>query len=133
MKLTKPVKILIGALTLFDVLYPLLFALVYTGIMIFFISSIGIASQTEPDPNELLKLTIPWLMIFPVMFCYSFLALGLRIFYIIHEIKNSLLTETYRILFVLGTFFMPIVAMPVYFILYLWKDNPQEPGAGIQE
>ena len=52
--------------------------------------------------------------------------IGLQIFYITHEIKNKVLTDTFRILLVLGTFFLPYIAMPIYFVAYLWKDNPQE-------
>jgi hypothetical protein len=53
--------------------------------------------------------------------------LGLQIFYVIHEIKNKALTDTIRILFTIGLFFLPYIAMPIYFFAYLWKDAPQEP------
>ena len=51
---------------------------------------------------------------------------GLQVFYVIHEIKNMAMTDTFRILFVIGTFFFPYIGMPIYFIAYLWKDRQQE-------
>ncbi len=64
------------------------------------------------------------LIFYPVMICFSLVQLGLQVFYVILEIKNKALTDTYRILFALGTFFLPYIAMPIYFIRYLWKDAP---------
>ncbi len=66
------------------------------------------------------------MIFYPVMMCYSVVQLGLQIFYVIHEIKNKALSDTYRIFFALGTFLLPYVAMPIYFFAYLWKDQPQE-------
>lgn len=126
MNISKPVKILIGVLTVFAVLFPFFIMPVF---MMFFMFSSGFPffdPQSVPNPNDI-EAMLPFMFVFyPLMMCFSVVQLGLQIFYIIHEIKNKALTDTFRILFAIGTFFLPYVAMPIYFFVYLWKDNPQE-------
>jgi hypothetical protein len=127
MKISKSVKILIGFLTAFAVLFPFV---IMPALVMFFMFSVGfpfLDPNSIPSTNEVEKTMIPVMMVFyPTMMCFSFVQLGLQIFYIIHEIKNKALTDTFRILFVIGNFFLPFVAMPIYFFAYLWKDSPQE-------
>jgi hypothetical protein len=126
MNISKPVKILIGVLTVFAVLFPFFIMPVF---MMFFMFSSGFPffdPQSVPNPNDI-EAMLPFMFVFyPLMMCFSVVQLGLQIFYIIHEIKNKALTDTFRILFAIGTFLLPYVAMPIYFFVYLWKDNPQE-------
>jgi hypothetical protein len=126
MNISKPVKILIGILTAFGVLFPFVIMPVF---MMFFMLSSGFPffnPQSVPNPNDI-EAMMPFMFVFyPLMMCFSFVQLGLQVFYIVHEIKNKALTDTFRILFAIGTFFLPYVAMPIYFFVYLWKDNPQE-------
>jgi hypothetical protein len=128
MKTSKPVKILIGILTAFAVLFPFL---IVPAFMMFFVFGSGfpfLDPYSIPDPSYIGKTMFPMMMIsYPLMMCFSVVQLGLQVFYIIHEIKNTALTETFRILFTIGTFFLPYVAMPIYFFVYLLKDNPKEP------
>jgi len=126
MNISKPVKILIGVLTVFAVLFPFFIMPVF---MMFFMFSSGFPffdPQSAPNPNDI-EAMLPFMFVFyPLMMCFSVVQLGLQIFYIIHEIKNKALTDTFRILFAIGTFLLPYVAMPIYFFVYLWKDNSQE-------
>ena len=127
MNISRPVKILIGALTVFAVFFPFV---VMPAFMMFFMFNLGFPFfdlQTIPGPDEFGKTTIIMMaFLYPLMMCSSLMQIGLQIFYITHEIKNKVLTDTFRILLVLGTFFLPYIAMPIYFVAYLWKDNPQE-------
>jgi hypothetical protein len=127
MNINKPTKIAIGVSTIFAVLFPFVIAPAF---VMFFIFGSGFPffdPQSIPNPYEIEKTMFPMMMVFyPVMMCFTLVQLGLQVFYIIHEIKNKVLTDTYRILFAIGTFFLPYIAMPIYFIAYLWKDNPQE-------
>jgi hypothetical protein len=129
MNISKPVKILIGILTVFAVLFPFFIMPVF---MMFFIFSSGFPffdPKSVPNPSDI-EAMLPFMFVFyPLMMCFSVVQLGLQIFYIIHEIKNKALTDTFRILFAIGTFLLPYVAMPIYFFVYLWKDNPQESQA----
>lgn len=127
MNINKPTKIVIGVLTVFAVIFPFVIA---PALMMFFVFSSGFPffdPQSVPNSYEIQKTMLPMMMVFyPTMMCFGLVQLGLQIFYIIHEVKNKALTDTYRILFAIGTFFLPYIAMPIYFIAYLWKDTPQE-------
>jgi hypothetical protein len=122
MKLSKPVKIIIGILTLFVVLYPFV---IMPAFMFFFMFNFTIpVLETSAVPTiEMIDSFFPLMMAFyPLMMCFSGIQLGLQIFYIIHIIKHKALEDTFRILFAIGSFMMPYVAMPIYFIVYLWKE-----------
>lgn len=125
MNINKPVKILIGFLTVFAVIFPFFIIPIF---MMSFMFSSGFPffdPQSVPNPNEI-QFMLPVMMVsFPLMMCYSFVQLGLQIFYVIHVIKNTAINDAYRILFAIGTFMLPYVAMPVYFFLYVWKDRTQ--------
>jgi len=126
MKISKPVKILIGVLTLLVVLMPFV---IMPAVMMFLVFGAGfpfLDSQAMPSPYEVEALLPVMMVFYPLMMCNTLAQLGLQVFYVIHEIKNKALTDTLRILFVLGNFFLPYVAMPIYFIAYLWKDRGQE-------
>jgi hypothetical protein len=62
----------------------------------------------------------------PVHVCSLFLEVGLLIFYLIHTIKNTGASDAMRIALGLGHLFLPFVAMPVYYCLYIWRENPPE-------
>jgi len=125
MTLSKPLKITIGILTLFVMLFPFLIPV----FMFFWVFSFSLPLteiQSAPDPAEVGKIMVPMFIYFAAMMGYAFTQLGLQIFYIIHAIKSKAASETNLILFVLGTFFLPFVAMPIYYILHIWKDSPAE-------
>jgi len=127
MNISKPVKILVGFLTAFAVLFPFV---IMPAFMMFFVFSSGFPffdPQSISTPYQLQRTLFPMMMVlYPAIMCFSLVHLGLQIFYIIHEIKSKALNDTYRILFAIGTFLLPYVAMPIYFFAYLWKDSPQE-------
>ena len=128
MTLSKPLKIIIGILTLFVMLFP--FVIPVFMVLWVFSFSLPLADlPTNTETVEVGKIMLPMLLYFAVMAGYAISQLGLQIFYIIHAIKNRVTTETNRILFVLGTFFLPFVAMPIYYIIYVWKDTPAEAAA----
>jgi hypothetical protein len=61
-----------------------------------------------------------------VMFVAVFLILGMQVFYVIHAVKNKAGDDTVRLILALGFFFLPYVAMPVYYYAYLWSDEPPD-------
>jgi hypothetical protein len=132
MNISKSVKILIGFLTAFAVLFPFIIMPVF---MMGFMFSSGFPfsdPQSFTTPSDIQKTMFPMMMVFyPLMMCFTFIQLGLQIFYVIHEIKNKALNDTYRILFAIGTFLLPYVAMPIYFFVYLWRDQSQESQSGV--
>lgn len=130
MTISKPIKILIGVLTLLIELTPfLILPLVFA-----FPILMGTASAFETELSEgaenLLGLmsAIPVLFLTPVMMCYSLAHFVAQVFYIIQIVKNKSLSDTPRILYILGTFFMPIVAMLLFFFVHILKE-PAQPAS----
>lgn len=127
MNISKPTKILIGVLTAFAVLFPFLIMPVFAMFFMLYIGFPIFSSQSIPNPNDI-EAMLPFMFVFyPLMMCFSFVQLGLQIFYIIHEIKNKALTDTFRILFAIGTFFCRILPCPFIFSLTCGKTTPKIP------
>jgi len=116
MTLGKPVKILVGVGTVWIILYPLLFLATWLSMMTGFIS----ASSAEP-PSFLFSL-IP--AIFPVHCLTLIVQLALMAFYLYHVIKNTTTSEVLRVVLGIGTFFIPYIAMPLYYYLCIWREQP---------
>ncbi len=126
MKLSRSTRIFVGVLTGIEILFP--FVVMPALIMIpMFMSLSRISSPTDvPTPAQMMQTILPAMAVFyPFMMCFSSIQLGLMIFYVVHEIKNNALSENSKILFVLGTFFLPYIGMTVYFIMHLWKEKAE--------
>jgi hypothetical protein len=48
------------------------------------------------------------------------------IFYLAHNVKNKDGSEILRILLGVGVQFLPFIAMPAYFLIYVWPDKVPE-------
>lgn len=121
---SKSLKIFIGILTALYVIIPLFLILFF---MLFsFLPAIPILAGDSQPPEVigLFFVAMPF-VIFPTMMCLNLLTLSLQVFYVIQVVKDRALTDTPRILFILGLFFLPFIAMPLYYLLYYWKDAPQ--------
>lgn len=118
MQISKPLRILIGIGTLWFAFYPLLFLAVW--VMMLFGILLTAASDQPPTPFTI----IPFFAIFP-LHCLTFLlTFALMAFYIVHLVKNKVGSETVRVLLGLGLFFLPMIAMPVYYFTYVWPETP---------
>lgn len=125
MNFSKPVKILIGVFTLFVLLMPFLIMPLVFGFSIV----PALVSEWESIADFAILFSImPFVITMPLMMCYPLLQLVLQVLYIIQIVKNRQLTDTMRILFILGSFFMPIITLPIYFILYIWMKPANETG-----
>src|SRR5215211_2745924 len=130
MTLSKPVKILVGIATFWYALYLLLTIM---GILLLFGFVFVILLQGGESVSDLQVLftRIPgFALMLPVHVCSLFLEVGLLIFYLIHTFKNTKASDSMRIVLGLGHLFLPLVAMPVYYYFYIWRDNPPEWAAG---
>lgn len=127
MNINKPTKILVGVLTALEVLFPFI---ILPGLMMLLMFGSFFPLFDSPAamrPETLFRSFMPVMMVFyPTMMCFTVVQFGLQIFYIIHEIKNKALADNHRILFAIGTFFLPHITMPIYYIAYLWKDVSSE-------
>jgi len=118
MKLSNPVKILVGIATAWICIYPLLFLSVWF-MMATQMGLFGRVMSAEPP-----MFMTPFLAIFPVHCFTILLQFVMMAFYLIHVIKNNAAAEVIRIILGVGVFFLPYVAMPVYYVLYIWMDTP---------
>lgn len=118
MKLNRPVKIIIGLTTAWVVLYPFLFLAVWFSM--FFGITFASSSVREGFPFW----GVPFSVIFLLHCLTILLGFFLDAFYLIHTIKNLAGSETIRIILALGIFLIPFIAMPLYYGLYIWLDQP---------
>ncbi len=118
MTLSKPVRILVGVGTVWIILYPLLFLAFWFSMMT------GFMSSQDPEPPFLFFSLFP--AIFPVHCLTFIIQFALMAFYLFHIIKNTAASEVLRVILGVGTFFMPYIAMPVYYYLYIWREQPPQ-------
>lgn len=126
MTLSKPVRILIGLATFWYALYLLL---TIVSIVIFagyvFLALLA-GGETVSSLGTLFRQMLSLKFMLPIHVCSLFLEVGLLIFYLVHTIKNTKASDSMRIVLGLGHLFLPFVAMPIYYYLYIWKENPPE-------
>ena len=102
MKLSRPIKLLVGAATLWLPLYMIaFFVIVFTG-----------AFPTEDGFN----------MLFRVHMATSIASVGLLAFYVLHLFKAKHLVGDQRVMWALAIFFLGPFAMPVYFANHVWPE-----------
>ena len=126
MTLSRPAKIAVGILTFW---YALYLFLTIVGILILFgFVFTSILQGGESVLNlRVLFTRIPGFELFlSVHICGLFLEVGLLVFYLIHTIRNTKANDALRIALGLGHLFLPFVAMPLYYYLFIWRDNPPQ-------
>jgi hypothetical protein len=124
-------RLVIGIATGFASLFPLLVLPVLGLVLIVDLLFLLTYEQLGSYSHILLGVMAYMLwIIFLGVFCFKILQFGLKIFYVIHETRNRSLLNTYRVLFVIGTVFIPIVAMPIYYFAYFWQNIPNQKNLG---
>jgi hypothetical protein len=122
MKLNKTWKIVVGIATAWVVLYPF----VMTGFM--FVAFVPMVMAMEgtgsdfPPTSFMVGFMIFWLF----MMFSSFLQMAASAFYLVHIIKNKTGMDILRILSGVGAFYLPYIALPFYYFVYIWPDTPPE-------
>jgi hypothetical protein len=119
MRISKPIKILLGFLTAWVVIAP------FVGIVVWFsfmFMAIG-AVEYQAAPEDLVFPAI-FLSFFLLILCTSFLQFGLTAFYLAHVILNKTGNDVMRVVLGIFVFFFPYIAMPVYYFIYILPDNP---------
>jgi hypothetical protein len=126
MTLSKPLRIVIGIATFWYALYLLL---TIAGIVLFFgyvFLALFAGGESISNLRTLFAQILSLEFLLPIHVCSLSLEVGLLIFYLVHTIKNTKASDSMRIVLGLGHLFLPFVAMPVYYYLYIWKENPPE-------
>jgi hypothetical protein len=119
MRISKPIKILIGFLTAWVVIAPFLIIIVW---FTFMLLAIGVV-EYRAAPEDLVFPAV-FLPFFLIILCSSFLQLGLTAFYLTHVILNKTGNDVIRVVLGISVFFFPYVAMPVYYFIYILPDIP---------
>jgi len=107
MRLSSFEKILLGVLTIWPPVYGILF-----------IAFIFINFIFSDNPS----FTSFWIVL-PLHILTMILCIGLLVFYIAHIIKNIDLKEDRRIIWIILLFICGIIAMIVYWYLYIWRKR----------
>lgn len=124
MTIAQPVRTLLGIATAWVSAYPLIFMCVW--LVSFVGMSVPImAAESGGEPSAAPLLFFPLFAVVALLhFGTILLLVGLEVFYLIHVIKNDKADDAARILLGVGNFFLPFVAMPVYYYAYIWRETP---------
>ena len=104
----KSSKILLAAATI----WPLIYMLLFMGFMFAsFLSS--------DEPGAL------WAIIIPLHLLSMLLIMGLTVFYIVNVFRNDRVNKDMKVLWAVVLFMGSLLAMPIYWYLYIWRDAPE--------
>lgn len=126
MTLNKPVTILVGIATFWYAVYLLLMIVSIVVLLGYVLTALLAGGESVSQLRMLLIQILSLEFMLPVHVCSLSLEVGLLIFYLIHTIKNTRASDAMRIALGLGHVFLPFVAMPIYYWLYIWRENPPE-------
>lgn len=115
MILSQRQKVFVALTTAWALVYPFLFFAVVL-VLTFGAASLSIEQQGEGPP-------FLFFAIFPFHCLTILITLGLMAFYLAHIIKNTLVSDTLRVIFGVGVFMMPYIAMPIYYFFFIWRDE----------
>jgi hypothetical protein len=119
----KSTKIWLGIATIWPIAYIFLFV---GGILL----TIAIGAALDPGPHAPVH-DSQGSILFPLGFIAFFLvhiltilgSLALTVFYIIRVFKTEQLDQNMKIMWMLLLFFMGMLAQPVFWYLYIWRDT----------
>lgn len=106
-------KLLLGLATLWPFAYLILFFVVIFATELFMPGS-----PQQPGPPPLIALILP-------LHLFTMLAvLALLVFYIVNVFKNNRVENDKKALWAIVLFMGNMIAMPIYWYLYIWKSAP---------
>jgi hypothetical protein len=114
--LSRPVKLLIGFLTAWPFLYMLVFFVVVATSMLWMTRTPADGSHSSGPPAAFLVLFAAHLLTMVLM-------VGLIAFYIVYLFKTDRVSQDKKALWAAVLFLGNMLAMPVFFVLYVWPDE----------
>jgi hypothetical protein len=112
----KSKKVWLGIATI----WPICWMFIFVALMLTLFFTIPDQRGGEP-PNG-------FLFALPIFFILHFLtimgSLGMTIYYIFNIFRNERLEQNYKIMWTILMFFAGMLAQPVYWYLYIWRDAP---------
>ena len=112
-------KVLLGIATIWPLLWLPIFMLVMFATFI-------TAPGGRPDPDAF---PLALLFILPVHLITVFGSIALSIFYIVNVFRNKRVKKDQQILWVVLLIMFGMIAEPVYWYKYIWKDDALATGA----
>ncbi len=106
----KPTKILVGIATVWPFVYMLLFMLFMSSAFLF----LGNPGGGEPP--------LPFFLIFPLHLFTMLAIMALTVFYIVNVFRNERVEKDKKVLWAVVLFMGSMIAMPIYWYLYIWKE-----------
>ena len=97
----------------------------------FFLTPLILAINPKSEGAVFVFFFIGMMIFFFVMIFFSIFQIIMKVLYLIIVIQNKQSTDLVKILFVLGTFYFPYIAMPLYYVIYFLKENTE--GQEIQK
>lgn len=126
MNLSQRSKIALGIATILEVVIPLLIVFLY--MLVFFMMPIMMATNPNSEGPIFGIFFIGLLLFSFIMIFFAIFQIVLKVLYLTIVIRNKRSTDLIKILFVLGTFYLPYIAMPLYYILIILKENTEGEG-----
>jgi hypothetical protein len=117
MILSRPIKIVVGVLTAWPVLYIFLFFAFIAGTMFWMSRSASGGGPHSSGPP------VAFLLLFAAHFATILLMFGLIAFYIVFLFKTDRVPQDKKALWAAVLFLGNMLAMPVFFYLYVWPDE----------
>jgi hypothetical protein len=133
----KSTKIWLGIATIWPIVYLALFFVVIFSVVIIAGLNPGTHAPVVNSPASIF-FPVGFMAIFVLHMLTVMGTLALTVFYIIRVFKTEQLDQNLKIMWMLLLFFMGMMAQPVFWYLYIWRDAPdlskeqQMIGAGIQ-
>lgn len=128
MPLSRPIKLLLGLLTLWPMVYMFLF-------MAFVLTTI-IWAELGRGARHTSGFPVGILLLFSAHVGTILLVSALAVFYVVYLVKTDRVPEDKKALWAAVIFLGNMLAMPVFFYLYVWPDNwprASGPQAGTAE
>jgi hypothetical protein len=110
----KPVKILLGLATLWPFIYMILF-------FVFIFSSFFFVSRSRGQESGP---PVFFLIIFLLHLLTMLWIMALTVFYMVNVFRNELVDKDKKVLWAVVLFMGNMIAMPIYWYLYIWKEVP---------
>jgi hypothetical protein len=107
-------KILLGLATLWPFAYLILFFFIIFG-SIFFVFNTGDQESGPP---------LFFLLIVPLHLLTMIWMIALTVFYMVNVFKNDRVDKDKKVLWAVVIFMGNMIAMPIYWYLYFWKEAP---------
>ena len=132
----KSTKIWLGIATIWPIVYLVLFFVVIFSV--FIVAGFNPGPHAPADPSASIFFPLGFMAFFVLHMLTIICSLALTVFYIIRVFKTEQLDQNMKIMWTLLLFFMGMLAQPVFWYLYIWRDAPdlskeqQVIGAGFQ-